>query len=47
MLSEQIIEIADKLLPYQWITPSQHQNMRNAFGMQSTFGIFSVKSLLN
>ena len=36
MLSEQIIAIADKLLQYQCITTSQHQNM------QSTFGIISV-----
>ena len=47
-VSEQIIAITDKLLQYQCITPSQHQNMRStqsvsgAFGMQSTIGIISV-----
>ena len=51
MLSEQIIAIADKLLQYQCITPSDNQNMRSTqsasggFGMQNLFGIILVRKV--
>ena len=37
-LSEQIVANTEKLLEYECITSNQHQNMRSAFRMQSTFG---------
>ena len=37
-LNEQIIAIADILLEYEFITPSQHQNMRSTFdGKKDSF----------
>ena len=37
MLSEQIIAIADKLLQYQCITTTQHQNLINTFTKKDQF----------
>ena len=34
LLNEQIIAIVDKLLEYECITPSQHQNMRSMLSTQ-------------
>ena len=34
LLTEQIIAIVDKLLEYECITPSQHQNMRSMLSTQ-------------
>ena len=31
LINEQIIAIVDKLLEYECLTPSQHQNMQNTF----------------
>ena len=34
-LNEQMIAIVDKLLEYECITPSQHQNMRSTFDVKA------------
>ena len=39
LINEQIIAIIDKLLEYECISPSQHQNIRSTFGSSTLFSI--------
>ena len=39
LINEQIIAIIDKLLEYECISPSQHQNTRSTFGSSTLFSI--------